>query len=115
MSDKFVTHFLEQLDLVQEYLVVYRPKLANAYQQVATALETHEIPFQRAEAGLFVFINLGAWIHHFPDPAGKPPASDNILSPELQLCEWLIDHGVFLNAGEVSSPTRSSSPRLTDV
>ncbi|KAJ4179428.1 hypothetical protein NW755_012513 [Fusarium falciforme] len=100
MSDKFVTRFLERLDLVQEYLDVYRLRLANAYQQVATALETHGIPFQRAEAGLFVFIDLAAWIHHFQDPAGGLPATDSTLSPELQLCEWLIDHGVFLNAGQ---------------
>ncbi|KAL2674268.1 hypothetical protein Neosp_012719 [[Neocosmospora] mangrovei] len=77
------------------------PRLSHAYHQVATALETHGIPFERAEAGLFVFIDLSAWIHHFQDPAGKPPATDNTLSPELQICEWLIDHGVFLNAGQV--------------
>ncbi|KAI8712238.1 Aminotran-1-2 domain-containing protein [Fusarium sp. LHS14.1] len=100
MSDKFVTGFLEQLDLVQQYLDVYRPRLSHAYHQVATALETHKIPFQRAEAGLFVFIDLSAWIHHFQDLDGKPPATDDTLSPELQLCEWLIDHGVFLNAGQ---------------
>ncbi|RSM07634.1 hypothetical protein CDV31_008527 [Fusarium ambrosium] len=100
MSDKFVARFLGELDLVQEYLDVYRPRLQNAYHQVAIALETHGIPFERAEAGLFVFIDLSAWIHHFQDGNREPPATDNALSPELQLCEWLIDHGIFLNAGQ---------------
>lgn len=103
MSDQFVTRFLQQLDLVKEYLDVYRPRLSRAYHQVATALEAHRISFERAEAGLFVFIDLSAWVHHFEDPAGKAPATDVTLSPELQLCEWLIDHGVFLNAGQVSN------------
>ncbi|RTE69896.1 hypothetical protein BHE90_015717 [Fusarium euwallaceae] len=100
MSDKFVAHFLGQLDLVQEYLDVYRSRLKNAYHKVATELETYGIPFERAQAGLFVFIDLSAWIHHFEDGDRKPPVTDDTLSPELRLCEWLIDHGVFLNAGQ---------------
>ncbi|RMZ77586.1 hypothetical protein DV737_g4280, partial [Chaetothyriales sp. CBS 132003] len=104
MSDTFVTAFLSRLDRVHDYLDTYRPRLAAAYERVCEELKRHRIPFRPAEGGLFVFVNLGAWIRYFGQ-RGRP--EDNVtkedgrvLSPELRLCEWLIEHGVFLNAGE---------------
>ncbi|KAF5246474.1 hypothetical protein FANTH_6846 [Fusarium anthophilum] len=92
-SDKFVTRFLQQLDMVQDYLGNNCSRLTEAYRRTTTALNKYRIPFQRADAGLFVFIDLSRWVHNFE--AGKTG------SPEMQLCRMLIDNGVFLNPGQI--------------
>jgi len=92
-SDKFVTRFLQQLDVIQDYLDNYCSRLTEAYRRTTMALNKYKIPFQRADAGLFVFIDLSRWVHNFD--AGK------MGSPEMQLCRMLIDNGVFLNPGQV--------------
>jgi len=102
-----MTRFLQQLDGVEDYLSLYRTRLATAYHKAATALSTASIPFEPASAGLFIFVDLSRWLRFFPQFGPQ--------TPELELCEWLIQGGVFLNPGQVTSPTlRSSLNILTD-
>uniref|UniRef100_A0A0D2XNT5 Aminotransferase class I/classII large domain-containing protein n=1 Tax=Fusarium oxysporum (strain Fo5176) TaxID=660025 RepID=A0A0D2XNT5_FUSOF len=49
-SDKFVTRFLQQLDVIQDYLDNYCSRLTEAYRRTTTALNKYKIPFQRADA-----------------------------------------------------------------
>ncbi|OJJ01955.1 hypothetical protein ASPVEDRAFT_41494 [Aspergillus versicolor CBS 583.65] len=102
-SDVFVSRFLSQLDLVQDYLNTYLPRLAEAYHRTVSALDEYNIPFEQASGGLFIFIDLHGWIHHFADSQPEP---------EIQLCEWLIEHGVFLNAGQFAGHDRPGCFRL---
>ncbi|KAF4972845.1 hypothetical protein FSARC_671 [Fusarium sarcochroum] len=111
-SDRFVTRFLEQLDLVQDYLNTYRLRLGAAYQRTTAALNRHGIPYQPANAGLFIFIDLGQWVRHFDGLGSTCQDMENVGSPELQLCRWLIGHGVFLNAGEFAGCDRAGYFRL---
>ncbi|KAI8712154.1 Aminotran-1-2 domain-containing protein [Fusarium sp. LHS14.1] len=99
-SDIFVTHFLQQLHVVQDYLDTYRPRQAAEYHSAAAVIETHGIHFEKANAGLFIFIDLSRWIHYFKSPDEESANGKNISGPELLLCEWLIGHGVYLNAVE---------------
>lgn len=82
---------------VQEYMTIYRSRLSQAYCRTSSALTEHGIPFEHANSSLFVSIDLSGWLHYFPDSR----FSARGLSREIQLCEFLTDHGVFLNAGEV--------------
>ncbi|EXK27166.1 hypothetical protein FOMG_16238 [Fusarium oxysporum f. sp. melonis 26406] len=109
-SDTFITQFLERQHLVKDYISVYQTRLRQAYQIVSGALRKHAVPFAAANAGLFVFIDLGRWIDFFPRP--KPESNVGSVSRELQLCEWLLDHGVFLNAGEFAGSDRPGHFRL---
>ncbi|KAL3456941.1 pyridoxal phosphate-dependent transferase [Aspergillus heterothallicus] len=113
-SDVFVSRFLSQLDLVQGYLDTYRPRLAEAYHRTVAALDRYNIPFQQASGGLFIFIDLHGWIHHFADSqlSHDDQAEKPTPSPEIQLCEWLIEHGVFLNAGQFAGHDRAGCFRL---
>ncbi|KAH6664795.1 pyridoxal phosphate-dependent transferase [Plectosphaerella plurivora] len=108
-SDAFAARFLGDLDNVQDFLRTYRQRLAAQYHKTTVALRRCGIPFQPAEAGLFVYIDLGRWIHHFQGTARQ---SSPRLSPELLLCEWLIMKGVFLNAGEFGGSDRPGCFRL---
>ncbi|KAH7375460.1 pyridoxal phosphate-dependent transferase [Plectosphaerella cucumerina] len=108
-SDAFAARFLSDRDAVEDFLRVYRPRLAAQYHKTVSALTRSGIPFTPAEAGLFVYIDLGRWIRHFQ---GNKRRSDDKLSPELRLCEWLIMNGVFLNAGEFGGSDRPGCFRL---
>ncbi|KAK6085909.1 ACC synthase [Seiridium cupressi] len=84
-----------------------RVTLAGAYEETRSALVGYGIPFMKANAGLFIFIDLSRWIGCFGGEDSNSSlttgsSSGNSPSHEMQLCEWLIDHGVFINAGEVS-------------
>ncbi|KAK6063774.1 ACC synthase [Seiridium cupressi] len=84
-----------------------RVTLAGAYEETQSALVGYGIPFMKANAGLFIFIDLSRWIGCFGGEDSNSSlttgsSSGNSPSHEMQLCEWLIDHGVFINAGEVS-------------
>ncbi|KAF5712490.1 1-aminocyclopropane-1-carboxylate synthase [Fusarium mundagurra] len=103
-SDSFIARFLGNLELVESYRVLYQRRLAEQYATTVTALKSNGIPYQRARAGLFVFIDLSKWLVHF-DTDGSPESGHD--TPELRLCSWLIDHGVFLNAGQFAG---SDSP-----
>uniref|UniRef100_A0A8H7K5Q4 Aminotransferase class I/classII large domain-containing protein n=1 Tax=Bionectria ochroleuca TaxID=29856 RepID=A0A8H7K5Q4_BIOOC len=100
MTDTFVTSFLSQQDTVEEYLATYRSRLAEEYRRATIALQKQRIPYEPANAGLFIFIDLSAWLQYFVESA---QGAGTISSPELRLCEYLIDHGIFLNAGEAAS------------
>ncbi|KAK9776588.1 putative Aminotransferase class I/classII domain-containing protein [Seiridium cardinale] len=104
-SASFVQNFVAQEEKVHEYLTLLRKRLAGAYEKTQSALVGYGIPFMKANAGLFIFIDLSRWIGCFggEDSNGSltiGSLSGNSQSHEMQLCEWLIDHGVFINAGE---------------
>ncbi|CAG9990020.1 unnamed protein product [Clonostachys byssicola] len=109
ITDTFATSFLSQQDTVEEYLVTYRSRLSEAYSRAATALQKQRIPYEPANAGLFIFIDLSAWLQYF---VGSTQGTGTMSSSELRLCEYLIDHGIFLNAGEFAGCERPGHFRL---
>ncbi|RTE75249.1 hypothetical protein BHE90_010273 [Fusarium euwallaceae] len=109
-TDHFAAHFLGRLDLIKSYVTLYSRRLSAQYARTVDALERNGIPYNRANAGLFIFIDLANWLEYFksPDAASRP----RDLSLELKLCDWLIEHGVFLNAGEFAGSDRPGHFRL---
>ncbi|RSL72617.1 hypothetical protein CEP53_001020 [Fusarium sp. AF-6] len=93
-SDAFVKNFMSQPDKVQEYMTTYRSRLTQAYQTTSSTLTANHIPFQEANCGLFVSVNLSGWLECF----ANADSSTGGQSGEIQLCEYLVDHGVFLNS-----------------
>lgn len=65
------------------------------------ALTRNGIPFQPSNTGLFIFVDLSQWVDSFSGDEGE--------GSELNLCQYLIEHGVCLNPREVSKT------RLWDV
>ena len=96
--DTFATRLLSQTEVLQNYVATYRERLTRAYDRAAGALSDLQIPFQPANAGLFIFIDLSMWVLYFSGDQYNPRGP----SPELQLCEYLVKQGVFLNPGQVS-------------
>lgn len=93
-SALFAARFLLDLDLIGEYLSVYRKRLGLAYSRTSETLTRCGIPYQSSNAGLFIYVNLSQWVNCFSRDQGG--------SSELNLCQYLIEHGVCLNPGEVS-------------
>ncbi|UPK92408.1 hypothetical protein LCI18_003343 [Fusarium solani-melongenae] len=106
-SDAFVTNFISQPEKVQQYMTTYRSRLAQAYRTTSSILTENDIPFQEANSGLFVSVDLGGWLEYFTGS----DRSTRVPSREVQLCEYLVHHGVFLNSGEVSGmlPSRKTN------
>ncbi|KAJ3523855.1 hypothetical protein NM208_g12294 [Fusarium decemcellulare] len=107
-SDTFVSTFLGTQDLVKDYLSVYQERLQLAYRRASKALTDNKIPFKPSNAGLFIFIDLSQWLVTFDGSttdSHKPSA-------ELQLCVWLLDRGIFLNAGEFAGSDEPGHFRL---
>ncbi|KAH6970697.1 pyridoxal phosphate-dependent transferase [Ilyonectria sp. MPI-CAGE-AT-0026] len=108
-SETFVTNFFSQLNLVQEYVSIYQSRLGEAYSRTHEALVKNDIPFQPATSGLFVVIDLSPWIGYFdgPDNAENPAETR-----EVQLCNWLLEGGVFLNPGQFAFSDKPGQFRL---
>ncbi|KAM0550276.1 hypothetical protein ACHAPJ_008946 [Fusarium lateritium] len=115
-SDQFVTRFFEQLHLVEDYVAIYQERLRCAYSETVHALDMYQIPYAPSNAGLFLFIDLSRWIRYFSQNSGTLEDTEqvvtNSLTPELQLCHWLIRHGVFLNPGQFAESARPGYFRL---
>ncbi|KAH8889044.1 PLP-dependent transferase [Thozetella sp. PMI_491] len=108
-SDSFVTQFMGNLDLVEEYRVIYQERLAKTYSLVSDAMIRHSIPFQQATSGLFVFIDLSQWLGYFEDSQADASRTE---SAEIRLCKWLVDDGVFINPGEFAFSDRPGHYRF---
>lgn len=87
---------MAQANFVDEYLSILQSRLKDSYEKARTALIQHRIPYEEDNPGLFVITDLSSWLWYFEGSS----LGNN--SREIQLCQYLIDHGVFLNAGEVS-------------
>ncbi|KAH7161832.1 pyridoxal phosphate-dependent transferase [Dactylonectria macrodidyma] len=107
-SEVFVTNFFSRLDLVHDYVSTYQERISAAYSKTREALIKYDIPFEPATSGLFVFVNLGRWIRYFDGPN----QADADATPETQLCNWLLDGGVFLNPGQFAFCDRPGHFRL---
>ncbi|KAH8665547.1 pyridoxal phosphate-dependent transferase [Ilyonectria robusta] len=108
-SEAFVTNFFSQLNLVQEYVSIYQSRLGEAYSRTHEALVKNDIPFQPATSGLFVVVDLSPWMRYFdgPDKADNPAETR-----EVQLCNWLLEGGVFLNPGQFAFSDKPGQFRL---
>lgn len=110
-SDTFSARLLSRIDLLQVYVTAYRGRLTGAYVRAATALRDLDIPFQPANAGLFIFIDLSQWVSYFSGDQYNPRGP----TPELQLCDYLVSQGIFLNPGQVGhSPEIQHDWQLAD-
>ncbi|KAH7012989.1 pyridoxal phosphate-dependent transferase [Ilyonectria destructans] len=108
-SEAFVTNFFSQLNLVQEYVSIYQSRLGEAYARTHEALVENDIPFQPATSGLFVVIDLSPWIGYFD---GSDKVDNPVESREVQLCNWLLEGGVFLNPGQFAFSDKPGQFRL---
>ncbi|KAL2850651.1 pyridoxal phosphate-dependent transferase [Aspergillus pseudoustus] len=113
-SVTFATRFLQQTKNLHSYISIYQARLSDAYRSASDALIQHNIPFMRASAGLFIFVNLGKWLHYFKEanPSRGLGSSPNTYDKEMQLCLWLCDNGVFLNPGQFAESDQPGFFRL---
>ncbi|KAJ6031929.1 hypothetical protein N7540_002661 [Penicillium herquei] len=97
-SDRVFTAFLNDRDFYSSYIQRYQIKLSEAYAITTTFLQEHSIPFSPANAGLFLWVDLGSWLKYFQEPSNKANGED--VSREMQLTRYLLKHGVYLNPSE---------------
>ncbi|ETS76438.1 hypothetical protein PFICI_11825 [Pestalotiopsis fici W106-1] len=97
-SALLVTQLLGDLDTISGYFSVYRKRLELEYWRTSEALTRCGIPYQASNSGLFIFIDLSQWVGYF--------SKDKNGSRELNLCYYLIEHGVCLNPGEYAGSDR---------
>ncbi|KAL7934671.1 PLP-dependent transferase [Trichoderma chlorosporum] len=94
-STAFFAHFLSDAEAVDEYLALYQGRLRASYGAASELLREHGIPFQPANSGMFVFVELTKWLKYFDAPDGK--------DQEVQLYRYLaLQAGVLLNRGQLS-------------
>ena len=94
---------MRRLDLVEDYIRVYRGRISAAYRATEEALVRCRIPMAPATSGLFILIDLSDWVGCFDGPDADSHDPGNLKTREIQLCWWLVDRGVFLNPGQVGS------------
>lgn len=83
---------------VQDYVRINRERLEKKYRAVTTLMGENDVPFLEANGGLFIWIDLSRWLKYFPSDSSESETR------ETKLCRYLIQHGVFLSMGQVSSP-----------
>ncbi|UKZ81464.1 hypothetical protein TrVFT333_009236 [Trichoderma virens FT-333] len=94
-STAFFTHFLSDTEAVDKYLALYQSRLRTSYIAASELFHKHGIPFQPANCGMFVFIELTKWLKYFEAP--------DVKSQEVQLYRYLaFQAGVHLNMGQLS-------------
>ncbi|KAF5501748.1 1-aminocyclopropane-1-carboxylate synthase 9 [Colletotrichum siamense] len=101
-SDSFASRLLQDESAFENYVRTYQSRLAHAYEKVSEALLQHQISFQPATAGLFIYIDLRRWINQF----------EGADEPELQLWKYLVDSGVGVNPGKFAGSTEAGFFRL---
>ncbi|ETS78696.1 hypothetical protein PFICI_08549 [Pestalotiopsis fici W106-1] len=112
-STEFFTNFIGNDAVVDSYLQTYQTRLREKYLAVAEGLKSHNIPFDPANACLFVWLDLSHWLKYFDGPDRPGIVTKSIktqeqeeITRERHLGRHLIQHGVYLSAGELSaSPT----------
>ncbi|OJJ76713.1 hypothetical protein ASPBRDRAFT_62811 [Aspergillus brasiliensis CBS 101740] len=98
-ATKFFTEFLSNPADVRRYVTLNRERLRAKYISTTSLMRERGVPFTSANGGLFIWIDLSAWLCHFPghdDP--RMPGETR----EMQLCKYLIKEGVYLSMGELS-------------
>ncbi|KAL7798835.1 pyridoxal phosphate-dependent transferase [Trichoderma afarasin] len=94
-STAFFTHFLSDAEAVDEYLALYQNRLRTSYIAASESFHKHGIPFQPANSGMFVFVELTEWLKYFDAP--------DVKGQEVQLYRYLaFQAGVHLNMGQMS-------------
>lgn len=97
LSDQIMTRVLSDDEYLRHRSQIYKQRLATAYEETTAFLSKHQIRFDPANAGLFIWIDLRAWL------LLPIPGSDPKLSVDIQLTYFLLQRGVFLEPGEVGA------------
>ncbi|KAH8892905.1 PLP-dependent transferase [Thozetella sp. PMI_491] len=106
-SGDFFSHFINDTDRVDQFIRLYKERLASSYSAVTSLLARAEIPFIPANSGVFFLVDLSSWLQYFP---GYDPEE----SREKKLCLYLArEAGVFLSYGELSVSPIAGTFRLT--
>lgn len=103
-SVMFLTKFFGDLEFIERYVETYQGKLGAGYHLIASTLNDNHIPFSSADSGVFIFLDLSGWLHHFStsvDGASSDQKADRLRAEEMELCRYLIDQGVFISPGQV--------------
>ncbi|KAL6800823.1 pyridoxal phosphate-dependent transferase [Trichoderma sp. SZMC 28013] len=94
-STAFFTHLLSDAEAVDKYLALYQSRLRISYVSASESFHKHGIPFQPANSGMFVFVELTEWLKYFDAP--------DVKGQEVQLYRYLaFEAGVHLNMGQMS-------------
>lgn len=98
-SADFFAHFLT--NHADEYLTIYRDRLRKRYADISALLHAQSVPFQAANGGIFVLLDLSKWLQYVD-------ADDSKESSEAKLGRYLAyNGGVYLSFGEVSLEPQS--------
>lgn len=100
-TDAVFTHLLRDEVFLQNYLSVYPVRLQAAYQSTTATLTHHGVPFEPANAGLFIWVDLSRWLAYIAPGAIANCSGGKGDSPEVQLSRYLLRRGVYLQPGEV--------------
>jgi len=94
LADIFFTKFLEDREHLTKYLTLYHRRLQRSYLSTIHILAEYNIPFNRANAGMFIWIDLSSWLPKF--------GTEATVGREMKLTIWLLQQGVYLEPGKVS-------------
>lgn len=101
-SATFFTQLLNDNMFLDRYFQTYQERLQSGYLQTTTVLKQHNIPFSKTNAGLFLWIDLSQWLGLHGNKQGNTG-----LTPEMEMTNYLLSRGVFLQPGEAFySPAR---------
>lgn len=101
-SDNFFSSFLSDAARVEQFFNSYHLRLAAAHKQATNFFDQNKITYDRANAGLFLWIDLSPWLRYF----GSSKQNVGTVTQELQLTYYLIKRGIYLEPGQVCSTER---------
>jgi hypothetical protein len=102
-SDAFFTQFISDTAVVDQFFQTQKKRLRETYGRASALLKKHQIPFSPANAGVFVWLDISAYLKYFEgkdEPGHFGQTGDE--SREIKLCRYLINNGLFIAPGEVS-------------
>ncbi|EFQ34656.1 aminotransferase class I and II [Colletotrichum graminicola M1.001] len=91
--------------LQNHYLPVFRRRLNKRRKLVEEILVSYNVPYDKPEAGLFVFVDLSEWADFSPQQHGREGYSS--------LLEYMLKQRVFLEPGETFCSKRPGWFRLS--
>ena len=102
-ADCVFSRLLQDEAYVDKFFKTYQTRLSQSYARTTAFLEKYSIPYQPANSGLFIWIDLSQWLDgtELPGKAGD--------SPELKLTRWLMTEGIYLEPGQVRLDLRKPS------
>lgn len=107
-SDAFFTRFIGDLDLVDEYIGIFKKRQLEAYTHASALFKKHNISFSPANACVFVWLDLRGYLKYFTGVENSETGNT-----ELKLCRYFIGKGVFLSPGQASESTEQGFFRFT--